>query len=184
MSSRFCSLGGLGCPAETPLRDPRGGRCFTVLSMRRVATPPLGLDRHDARSGASITADVGHSVSLVLFVYILHMAARCGADKVLFSLGGSGATEGRRKEDAAFRTFSPLCQNTQVQQDTKFQSPSSRCSGDPPFPTPTYRLLRGVITPLPKNKTETIGRSVGCGTGFWQKGTVHGGGRAAEGRAA
>ena len=123
MSSRFCSLGGLGCPAETPLRDPRGGRRFTVLSMRRVTTPPLGLDRHDARSGASITADVGHSVSLVLFVYILHMAARCGADKVLFSLGRSGATEGRRKEDAAFRTFSPLCQNTQVQPRYKISVP-------------------------------------------------------------
>jgi len=33
--------------------------------------------------------------------------------------------------------------------------------------------LEGGNIPLPKNKTETIDRSVGCGTGFWQKGTVH-----------
>lgn len=136
-----------------------------------MATPPLDLDRHDARSGASITADVGHSVSLVIFVYILHMAARCGADKVPFSLGRSGATEGRRKEDAAFRTFSPLCQNTQVQPRYKISVPFFSLLRSSSLPKPLRTVyLGGLFPPSQKIKQKQLAGRLVAVLGFGKKG--------------
>jgi hypothetical protein len=137
--------------------------------MRCVAAPPLGTHRHHARSGAAITADAGHSASLVLFVYILHMAARCRADKALISLGRrgvrSGATAGRRKEDDI---FAPP-RHTSA---TKIQNfdPLLFVVHSSSFLPLCNRLLRGAITPTPKIKQKQLAGRLLAVLGFGKKG--------------
>lgn len=82
---------------------------FTALGMRR-ALP-------SAQSGAAPQL-TGPARERNNFVYVLHMAARCGADK---------ANGGRRKEGATFREFSPPLPSP-IQgpaRDTKICSPPS-----------------------------------------------------------
>lgn len=148
-----------------------------------MAAPPLGTHRHYARSGAAITADVGHSASLVLFVYILHMAGskvrRRPTKQSSVSAGGRGAEWGdcreeKRRLHVRYIFTPPALTHTHTHkcnQDTKFQPPLlfllSRSSSVLPH---CDRLLRGAITPTPKIKQKQLAGRLLAVLGFGKKG--------------
>lgn len=77
--------------------------------------------------------------------------------------------EEKRRRSVPY-VFAPLPAHTSAPKITKFQSPSFRCHGVPPFQTPTYRLLRGVLTPLPKIKQKQLAGPLVAVLGFGKKG--------------